>query len=59
MMKNPYYMNDGRISGYFHTKYNTVLQIEPILHNFEDQKIAIFLTSNRSIFVCDARHISQ
>ena len=31
---------EGRISGYFDTKYMAVLQIEPILHNFEDQKIA-------------------
>ena len=33
-------MKDGRISGYFDTKYMSVLQIEQILHNFEDQKIA-------------------
>ena len=36
-------MKDARISGYFDTKYMTVLRIEQILHNFEDQKIANFL----------------
>ena len=36
------FMKDGRISGYFDTKYMTVLQIEQILHNFEGQKIANF-----------------
>ena len=33
-------MKDGKISGYFDTKYMTVLQIEQMLHNFEDQIIA-------------------
>ena len=42
-------VEDGRISGYFDTKYMTILPIEQILHNFEDQ--IFFLTSNRSIFV--------
>ena len=37
-----YFLKDGRISGYFDTKYMTVLQIEQILHHFEDQKIANF-----------------
>ena len=36
-------MKDGRKSGYFDTKYMTVLGIEPMLHNFEDQKFANFL----------------
>ncbi len=36
-------MKDGRITGYFDTKYMTVLRIEQILHNFEDQKFANFL----------------
>ncbi len=36
-------LKDGRIYGYFDTKYMTVLRIEQILHNFEDQKIAHFL----------------
>ena len=36
-------MKDARISGYFDTKYMTVLRIEQILHNFEDQKLANFL----------------
>ena len=35
-----YFIKDGRISGYFDTKYVTVVQIEQILHNFNDQKIA-------------------
>ena len=35
-------MKQGRISGYFDTKYVTVLQIEQILHNFECQKIGNF-----------------
>ncbi len=34
--KRGYFMKDGRISGYFDTNYMTVLQIEQILHNFED-----------------------
>ncbi len=36
-------MKDARISGYFDTKYMTVLRIEQILHQFEDQKFAHFL----------------
>ncbi len=35
-------MKDCRISGYFVTKYMTVLPIEQILHDFEDQIIAKF-----------------
>ncbi len=35
-------MKDSRISGYFDTKYMTVLWLEQILHNFEDRKIANF-----------------
>ncbi len=31
-----YFLEDGRISGYFDTKYVAVLQIENIVHNFED-----------------------
>ena len=38
-----YCMKDARISGYIGTKYMTVLRIEQILHNFEDQKFANFL----------------
>ena len=45
-----YLMKDGRISVHLDTKYMTLCQIEQILHHFEDQKIANFLTSNRSIF---------
>ena len=33
---------DGRISGYFDTKYIAVLQIEQLLHNFNNQKNANF-----------------
>ncbi len=42
-----YFLREAQISGYFDTKYMTVLQIEQILYNFEDQKFANFLTSNR------------
>ncbi len=35
-------MKDGRKFGYFDTKYMTVLRIEQILHNFEDQKFVNF-----------------
>ena len=41
-------MKYARVSGYFDTKYMTVLQIEQTLHSFEDQNF--FLISNRSIF---------
>ena len=37
-----YFPKDDRISGHFDTKYMTVLQVEQILHNFEDQKMANF-----------------
>ncbi len=37
-----HFMKDCRISGYFVTKHMTVLPIEQILHDFEDQKIAKF-----------------
>ena len=33
-------MKDGRSTDYFDTNYMTILRIEQILHNFEDQKIA-------------------
>ncbi len=36
-------MKDAQISGYFDTNYMTVLRIEQILYNFEDQKFANFL----------------
>ena len=39
-----YFMKDARISGYFGTKYMTVLRIEQILHNFVDQQFANFFT---------------
>ncbi len=37
-----YFMEDGRTSGYFDTKYRTSLRIEQILFNCEDQKFAYF-----------------
>ncbi len=37
-----YFMKDAKISGYFHTKYMTLLQTEQILQNFEDQRFANF-----------------
>ncbi len=41
-----YFMKDGRIYGYFDTKYMTISQTEQNVHNIEDQKIANFLTLN-------------
>ncbi len=38
-----YFLKDARITGYFDTKYMTVLPIEQILHNFEYQKFTDFL----------------
>ncbi len=35
--KRVYFIKDGRISGYFDTKYMSLLRIEQILHNFEDR----------------------
>ncbi len=49
IIQRGYFMKDGLISGYFDIKYMTILRIEQILPNFEDQKIANFLTLNRSI----------
>ncbi len=40
---NCYFMKDCLISGCFDTKYMTVLRIEHILRNFEDQKFANFV----------------
>ncbi len=42
MKQRGYFMKDARISGYFDTKYMTVLRIEQILHQFGDQKFAYF-----------------
>ncbi len=36
-------MKDAPISGYFDTKYMTVLGIEQILHNFKDRTFANLL----------------
>ena len=35
-------MKDAQVSCYFGTKNITVLQIEQVLHNFEDQQFANF-----------------
>ena len=43
-------MKDGRIPGYFDTKYMTVLQIKQILHTFEGQKIANFFNLQQVYF---------
>ena len=45
-----YFLKSGQISGYFGTKYTTVLQVEQILHNFEDQKVADFLNPEQVNF---------
>ena len=37
-----YFLKEAQISGYFDTKYMTVLRTVQILHNFEDQKFANF-----------------
>ncbi len=49
-------MKDGRKSGYFDTKYMTVLQIEQILHNFEEQKLANFFLPWTGRFSRETRH---
>ena len=36
---------------YFDTKFNTLSQIEPILHKFEDLKIANFLNPEEVYFL--------
>ena len=51
-----YFVKDCQISGYSDTKYVTVLQIEQILHDFEDQKCAIFLPLTGQ-FSRDTRHM--
>ena len=56
-------MKDGRISGYFDTKYVNVLWIEHILYNFEDQKIANFFNLEqvnfRVAFVLKERQVGS
>ncbi len=44
-------MKDTRNSSYFDTNYMTVLQIEQILHNFEDQKFANFFNREQVDFL--------
>ncbi len=43
-------MKDGRIAGYFDTKYMTIPRIEQILHNFKDQKFANFFNREQVNF---------
>ena len=50
-------MKDDRISCYFDTKYMTILRIEQILHNFEDQKIADFFNLEQVNFSHDTRQL--
>ncbi len=50
------FLNCWRISGYFDTKFNPLVPIEPILQKSEDLKIGNFLTSKRSIFSWHASH---
>ncbi len=38
-----HFLKDARISGYFDTKYMTVIRTGQISHNFEDQKFVNFL----------------
>ncbi len=45
-----YFPKYGRISGCFDAKYMTVVQIEQILHNFEDQKIVDFFNNEQVNF---------
>ena len=52
-MERSDFLKDGRISGYFDTKYMTVLQIEQILHKLEDQKIAYFFQPRTGPFSHD------
>ncbi len=52
-----YFLKDGRISGYFDTKYMTVLQIEQILHSFEDWTIANFFQPQTGQFSRDTCHL--
>ena len=44
------HMKDVRISGYFDTKYMTVLWIEQILHTFEDDRFANFFNGEQVNF---------
>ena len=61
-----YVRKDGRISGYFDTKYVTVVPIEQILHNFEDREIANLFNLKQVnfhmtlvILYVDSRHFTQ
>ena len=50
IIERGYFMKDARISGYFDTNHMTVLRIEQILHNLEDQKIANFFNLDQANF---------
>ena len=46
-----FFLNGCRISGYFDTKFTAVVLIEPILHTFEDQKVAHFFNPEEVNFL--------
>ena len=52
-------MKDARIPGYFDTKYMTVLPVEHILCNFEDQKNCLFFNPERVNFLHETRHMGS
>ena len=45
------FLDDRRISGYFDIKFNAVVLVEPILHKFEDHKIANILNLEEVFFL--------
>ena len=45
------FLDDCRISGYFDTKFIAVVLVEPILHKFEDLKIANILNLEEVYFL--------
>ncbi len=49
--KRMYFLNSCRISGYFDTKFTTMVQIEPILFKFKDQKIDNILNLEQVYFL--------
>ncbi len=51
------FLNGCRISGHFDTKSTAVVVTEPILHMFEDLKIAIFFQPRRGLFSRDLHYI--
>ena len=49
--KRMYILNSCRISGYFDTKFTTMVQIEPILWKFKDPKSDDILNLERVYFL--------